>query len=56
MRTEYHKTAEMSTNKTREEALSEGFSYMNEHPEASYRSVAHQFLLNKTTLINRYEK
>jgi len=46
----------MSTNRTREEALSEAFAYLNEHPEASYRSVAHQFSLNKTTLINRYEK
>ena len=46
----------MPTNRRREEALSEAFAYLNEHPDASYRSVAHQFSLNKTTLINHYEK
>jgi len=45
----------MSTIRIREEALSEAFAYLHEHPEASYRSVASRFSLNKTTLINRYE-
>ncbi|KAG0639403.1 hypothetical protein HOY80DRAFT_1136797 [Tuber brumale] len=46
----------MSTVRTQEEALSRAFAYLNEHSEASYCSVAHQFSLNKTTLINHYEK
>jgi len=45
----------MSTIRIREEALSEAFAYLHEHPEASYRSVARRFSLNKTMLINRYE-